>query len=362
MSNLTEYKCPNCGGDIKFNAANGELQCESCDSIFSQEALETLFGAQNADAPVDGEYKWENGSPEETIEGVAMYICKNCGAEIAADPTTAATACPYCGSPVVLNNNVSGINKPDVIIPFKLDKNAALAALVKHYKAHKLVPNAFNPEKHIDEIRGVYVPFWLFDAGVNADIHYEATRTHSWSDRTYDYTETSYYDVWRSGSVAFSNIPTDASQKMEDEYMDGIEPFDMTEAKPFTPLYLSGFLADKYDVDRDVDFPRAEKRIKTSTENAFRGTVMGYDTVTTRVSSVMPFSAAYKYAMLPVWVMTAKYKDKVYKFAVNGQNGIVAGDLPCDKGKLNLYRLGWFAGSFAAANAVYFVLKVLDII
>ena len=362
MSNITDYKCPNCGGAIKFNAANGELQCESCDSIFSQEALETLFGDQSGQAPADGQYNWQTNDDNGCIENMSMYICKNCGAEIAADATTAATACPYCGSPVVLNQNVSGINKPDLIIPFKLDKNAAVQALVKHYKAHKLVPDAFNPEKHIDDIRGVYVPFWLFDAGVYADIHYEGTRTRHWEDSRFRYTETSYFDIYRAGNVAFSNIPTDASQKMEDEYMDGLEPFKMEDAQSFNALYLSGFLADKYDVDAGVDFPRAEKRIKSSAETAFRGTVKGFDTVRPRVSSITPHTSSYKYAMLPVWVMTAKWNGQIYKFAVNGQTGTVAGNLPYDKKKLNLYRLAWFAGSAAVLNVGYFALKFFGII
>ena len=353
---MTEYKCPNCNGAIKYNPKKESLECASCGTLFTQEQLDAIYGKPDTDAVAENVKKAET---IETIDGMRIYICQSCGAQIAADDSTAATHCPYCGNPVVIGNTTSGLNKPDLILPFKLDKKAAINALVAHYRKFKLVPDSFNPEKHIDDIRGVYVPFWLFDSNASANIVYDATKVRHWSDHTYNYTETSFFEIHRGGSIGFSGIPVDASSKMEDEYMDGLEPFDYNDLKAFHPSFMSGFLADKYDVDQTASFQRAHNRIAQSTVDEFKKTVEGYTTVKPRTTNVNTANSTYRYAMLPVWVMTAKYGDKIYKFAVNGQTGTVAGELPVDKKKLMLLRAGLFLGSAAAMNLIAIVIKLL---
>lgn len=118
----------------------------------------------------------------------------------------------------------------------------------RHYKGKKLLPKIFKKENHIDEIKGVYVPFWLFDADADADIRYKATRVRTWSDSDYDYTETSYYSIGRSGDIGFDRVPVDGSSKMPDDLMESIEPFKFEDAVDFKTAYLAGYLADKYDV------------------------------------------------------------------------------------------------------------------
>lgn len=98
-------------------------------------------------------------------------------------------------NPVVMSGKVSGMLKPDFVIPFKLNKEAAKAGLMKHLKGKRLLPKIFKDENHIDEIKGIYVPFWLFDTDVNADMRYNATRTRMWSDSRYNYTETSFFST-----------------------------------------------------------------------------------------------------------------------------------------------------------------------
>ena len=97
----------------------------------------------------------------------------------------------------------AGALRPDYVIPFKLDKKAAKAALMKHYGGKRLLPKVFKDQNHIDEVKGVYVPFWLFDADADAHVRYKATRVRSWSDSNYNYTETSHYAVIRGGNIGF---------------------------------------------------------------------------------------------------------------------------------------------------------------
>ena len=212
---LHEYKCPCCGGAIEFDSTLQKMKCPYCDTMFEVETLKSYDQALN-DTPAD-EMKWETNAgtewtPGET-DGMRVYVCQSCGGEIVADETTGATHCPFCGNPVVMMGQFSGALKPDYVIPFQLDKDAAKAGLMKHLQGKRLLPRVFQDQNHIDEIKGVYVPFWLFDADVDAHIRYRATRVRSWSDSDYDYTETSYFAVLRDGSIGFDRVPVDGSQK-----------------------------------------------------------------------------------------------------------------------------------------------------
>lgn len=241
------------------------------------------------------------------------------------------------------------------MIPFKIDKKAAKEALQRHYKGKKLLPKIFKKENHIDEIKGVYVPFWLFDADADADIRYKATRVRTWSDSDYDYTETSYYSIGRSGDIGFDRVPVDGSSKMPDDLMESIEPFKFEDAVDFKTAYLAGYLADKYDVTAEQSIDRANERIKRSTEDAFASTVKGYHSVTTENSSIRLHNGKAKYALYPVWLLNTTWKGKKYLFAMNGQTGKFVGDLPVDNGLYFKWLGGLTAGFGVIALIAYFL-------
>ncbi|MDD6341355.1 MAG: hypothetical protein PUA50_03425 [Eubacteriales bacterium] len=334
MSTLLEYKCPCCGGAISFDSELQKLKCPYCDTEFEVETLRSYDDDLKKEIPDDMKWQTEAGREwqEGEAEGMRVYVCDSCGGEIVCDANTAATSCPYCGNPVVMKGNLSGFLKPDYIIPFKLDKKAAKEGFLKHLKGKRLLPKVFKSENHIDEIKGVYVPFWLFDTDVSADIRYRATRVRTWSDSRNDYTETSYYSVYRSGDISFSKVPVDGSSKMADDLMESVEPFDFGEAKEFATAYFAGYLADKYDVDAAQSIERANERVKRSTEQEFEKTVVGYATVTPENSSIRLSNGVAKYAMYPVWLLNTTWKDQKFTFAMNGQSGKFVGNLPLDKG------------------------------
>ena len=357
MPELREYKCPCCGGVIEFNSAGQNMRCPYCDTEFDIQTLESFDTEVKQDAADN--MTWESTGGGEWQEGEAenlrSYICNSCGGEVVGDGQTAATECPFCGNPVMVPGQLSGALRPDLVIPFQIDKEAAKEALRKHYKGKLLMPKVFKDENHIDEIKGIYVPFWLYDTDTQASIRYKATTVRAWSDSNYNYTETCYYAVRRGGFVGFENVPVDGSSKMEDELMESIEPFDRSKAVPFHTAYLSGYLADRYDVESDDCINRANQRIKQSTEDAFRDTVRGYATVVTESSSVNFRNGKAQYALYPVWILNTNWNGKKYTFAVNGQTGKIAGDLPMDK---SLYTR-WLLGLTAAVGAVGMVLSYL---
>ena len=273
MAVLQEYKCPCCDGAIAFDAGLQKMKCPYCDTEFEMETLSAYDAALQEQQ--EDTLEWETAPAQQLEEGVRAYVCQSCGGEVLGDDQTAATACPYCGNPVVMMEQFSGVLKPDLVIPFKLDKKAAIEKLKKHYEGKRLLPRVFKDENHLQEIQGIYVPVWLFDAGAQADVRFKGTQIRSWSDSRYNYTQTSYFAVSRSGSLAFTRIPVDGSSKMDNTLMESLEPYDPAGAVDFQTAYLAGYLADKYDEDAEKCIPRANERVKRSTEEAFAATASG---------------------------------------------------------------------------------------
>ncbi len=354
MEALQQYKCPCCDGAIEFDSDIQKMKCPYCDAEFEMESLQAYDDALKEQPAESMEWEQTDGT-ELSEEGLRSYVCKTCGGEIIGDATTAATQCPFCGNPVIMLEQFAGCLKPDLVIPFQLDKQAAIAALKKHYAGKRLLPKVFSQENHIKEIQGLYVPVWLFDAEAEADVRFKATRVRTWSDSRYDYTHTSYYALTRSGQLSFAQIPVDGSSKMEDAMMESIEPFDASRAVDFQTAYLAGYLADKYDVTAQDSIDRANQRVKKSTEEAFGNTAVGYTTVIPEYSSVRLQNGKTRYALYPVWILNTKWNGNTYTFAMNGQTGKMVGDLPVDKA---LYRK-WFTGILAAVTAAAFALSYL---
>ena len=353
MAELNEYKCPNCGGAITFDSSLQKMKCPYCDTEFEMEALLALDAELQNEQNNPDYMNWEKPAGSSWLpgeqEGMFIYVCNSCGGEIVGEATTAATACPFCGNPVVMKEQFKGQLRPDFVIPFKLDKKAAKEAYAKHLTGKKLLPKVFKDQNHIDEIKGVYVPFWLFDAEADANIRYKATRVRFWADANYNYTATSFFTVIRGGNLAFEGVPVDGSQRMADDLMDSLEPFDMTQAVDFQTAYLAGYFADKYDVSSEDSMERANLRIKNSTAEAFKQTVQGYNTVVAENTGIQMRTGRIRYGLLPVWLLNTTWNDKKYTFAMNGQTGKFVGDLPMDKSLKNKY---FFRAALIAAGIV----------
>lgn len=361
MAELREYKCPCCGGAIAFDSTAQKMKCPYCDTEFELETLKNYDAELQNEQEDTMEWHTEAGGQwqEGETDGLRTFVCKSCGGEIVGDANTAATSCPFCGNPVVMMGQLSGSLKPDVVIPFKMDKKAAKEGLARHLSGKRLLPKVFKDQNHIDEIKGIYVPFWLFDTDADARVRYRATRVRFWSDRDYDYTDTSYYLVYRGGSVGFEHVPVDGSSKMADDLMESIEPYNFDEAVDFQTAYLAGYFADKYDVNEEASIDRANTRVKESTEEAFAETVQGYESVVTENSSIHLKNGTAKYALYPVWLLNTTWNGKQYTFAMNGQTGKFVGDLPVDKAAAIKWTLGlsvaFSVGLYAMVWILYFI-------
>lgn len=300
---VTNYQCPACTGPLHYSAKSGKLACDYCGSSFDVAEIEALYARKEAEAAAakqaaDAKAEAAQAAKAEAAEaaaasggwdtsdlsrdwgaeadGLRVYSCPSCGAELICDQSTAATACPYCGNPAIVPGQFSGALRPDYILPFRLSKDDAVQALRAHYKGKPFLPRSFTSANHIEQIQGVYVPFWLFDGGAEGAASYRASNTNVFETGDYEITETRHYHVVRAGSLAFEKIPVDASSKMPDDHMDSIEPFDYAQLRPFSTAYLPGYLADKYDVTIDDSRDRADTRCRETLAQALRDTVTGY--------------------------------------------------------------------------------------
>ena len=362
---VTNYQCPACTGPLHYVGSTGRLQCDYCGSTYTPEEIEALYEEKKkaaeeafADAAEETAAPEDEGFDESSIAGdwgedakkMRAYTCPSCGAQLICEETTAASACPYCGNPTVVPGVFAQAMKPDFVIPFQLDQSHAEQALRNFYKGKRLLPKEFAAENKIKELKGVYVPFWLFDGEAQVDATFAATRSETHTQGDYRVTNTRHYRVRRGGTVRFQKVPVDASSKMPDEYMDAVEPFDYSQLTDFSLSYLPGFLADQYDVSSADCGLRARARATRTALDEMREDIGGYESVTRTNEQVGIRQGKVYYALLPVYLLTTKWRGQDYLFAMNGQTGRMIGKLPVSWKKF----WAWFAGislpTFAALS------------
>lgn len=338
---VISLKCPNCDGELIFDPSTKKYKCEYCTSLFTQEELDAMnqMGTEEEQAektPAKGQQK-ETAEQEESVQEAAVYQCPNCGAEIVTDATTAASFCYYCHNPVVLGGRLSGEYLPDRIIPFSVTKEAALKGFEGYIGKKKFVPRAFFSKKQVESMSGVYFPYWMYDTQMKGSMQAEGRNVRVWRTGDTEYTETKHYRVEREGKIKLENLTENALQKANYKLAQGMMPYDFSKLEPFQMGYLSGFLAERRDVEKEQVAPKMKQEMEEDAKRLFRETISGYNSVTVNSSSFQPQKEKWSYVLLPVWTLTYKARNgKIYYYSMNGQTGRVYGELPVDHKKLGL--------------------------
>ena len=365
---VTEFKCPACTAPLHFSEETGRLECDYCGSSFSVEEMESrsaekeqqaaeAFEKAAAEAKADAK-DWDGPDAQDSWgkEGTNLktYSCPSCGAELICDEATAATSCPYCGNNAIIPGQFRGALKPELVIPFQIGKDEAVKALKAHYKGKPFLPKSFSDENHIQEIKGIYVPFWLFDGQAEADVSFAATRSTVMVTGRERITTTRHFDVRRAGTVSFEKIPVDASKKMPDDYMDSLEPFRYDAMVPFSTAYLPGFFADIPDVSIEECSLRAELRATDTAVESMSRQVSGYETCIPTRKDAQLRRGKVRCALLPVWLLSTQWEGQNFLFAMNGQTGKMVSDLPVAKKRY----WDWCGGLTAGITAALAVITV----
>ena len=355
--NVIEYKCPCCSAGLAFDGHSQQLTCEYCDNSFDIDTVRA-FNESEAQHSTD-EFHWDNSEQsqwtEEDQNSIQGFICPSCGGELITDEHTVATFCPYCSNPTVMPSRVSDGLKPDAVIPFRTTKEDAKAAFLKMCKGKPLLPKFFTQEQQLEKITGIYVPFWLYDCSGGLNATYKATRVHTWSDTRYNYTKTDHYLLRRGADATFTGIPMDGSSKMDDTFMESIEPFDYSELVDFDKAFLSGYLADKYDVPSENGEDRIRQRVDNTISDLIQNSCIGYSTAIPASRQLRVDHSKARYVLMPVWMLNTKYKDKIYTFAMNGQTGKMTGELPVSSQRM----AAWFGGITVAVTALAMLIQLM---
>lgn len=333
------YKCPNCGGGLVFNPNTQKYRCEYCLSDFNQEELE------ESAPPVPEESQEETAPVEpEASDSPVLYTCPSCGAQIVTEKTTTATFCYYCHNPVVLSERLEGSFEPDYVIPFQIDRKKAEQIFSQWISSKRFVPEAFYNKSQIETLTGVYFPYWLYGCQIEGRLKAQGNKLRVWTAGDLRYTETKVYDVDRQGKLDVDHVARTALRKANRELVDGVLPYKMEEKKEFSMGYLSGFVAENRDMEKQQFVQEVQTEVKEFALSNLQAQVGGYSNVNIREKAADILEETWSYALLPVWTLT--YNDraggKIYYFALNGQTGKICGELPVDKGKLTRLFLSIF--------------------
>jgi len=340
MDSVKKYKCLHCGAGLEFNPTNQDWKCHYCYSAFSIKEVEDAY--KDPDDP--------NESLNQEMPELDTYSCSSCGAELIADDTISATFCLYCRNPTIIKNRFSGRFAPKYVIPFKLTKEEAKQLYSKWIKKRIFAPKQFKLREEVDKVTGIYAPYWLFDCNVQGQIQGVGTRVRTWTAGNLIYTETSYYNVSREGKTCYKRIPVDGSKKLDDAVMEKVEPFDYSKITDFSLPYMSGFMAEKYDVDAAEAAKAMENRVRMFFKNRLRGTINSYNSFSEENFNANLGDVDNNYTMLPIYLLVNKYKEKEHLFIVNGQTGKVIGNTPIDRKKQLLF--------FGVATAITFIITL----
>lgn len=340
------YKCPNCAASLVYNPNKEKLTCNFCKSEFTNEEIQKYLKdnpdkiEMTVEEFEESELSEENEINQEIEDNISQsqnesthikgYFCNNCAAEVVTDDTTLTTFCYYCHSPVVITDRIGKDFRPDKVIPFKYDKKEATEKFLSWAKRHRYVKKDFYSENQLEKITGIYLPYWLVDSKFNLDLSAKGYKTEVKNMGDRKRTTRSDFDIEKNGEVVINNIDELAYSKVDKNLLESILPYDMEELKDFEVFYLNGFFSETYDINKETVSPIIENKIQNYKESLVKNILNPYDKVNLIHQDIQDLGNEWKYALLPTWMLTYKYNDKIYVYTMNGQNGKIFGELPID--------------------------------
>lgn len=307
-----QLKCQNCGSVLRYDAESGKLYCDHCDSYFDFEQSTQVAERDFTDMVTFSH--WDESK-------VVCYRCKNCGASSVLSRTALAVECPFCQSPFVVDENKTGLVRPDSLIPFEFDEAEAAKQLKQWRKRRLFAPNKFRKRIREQGVKGVFMPAWTFDAITlsvySGKLGQRRTRTVRRNGKTYTETYTHWFNVSGSIEMTFDDIFIRANDNIPEGYFSKLQPYDKSKYVVYSDEYLAGYIADNYTVEPLDAFAIAQKRMDSRIRSAimarYNADVQGHLSVNTQETH-----KSFKYMMLPVYVATTKYRDKLFSQYISG--------------------------------------------
>jgi hypothetical protein len=341
----SDFRCPACGGRMEFDAARGQLTCESCGAA-------RAIGQEDAEQTIV-EYDLEHGLAAAAQRGFGTELrrvgCEQCGAVVSYAENETARRCDFCGSPQVVSREQSQQPiRPESVLPFHVNRDAAAAGFSSWLGGLWLRPSNLKKLAAVSEMTGMYVPYWVFDATVHSD--WTALAGHYYYvDETYTATDdrgrsvqrrrrvqkVRWQPAWGSRDDSYDELLVCGSRGLPPELTQKLEPFDTQALRRYDPSFLAGWRAEEYSVDLNAAWKLGVERVAQSQRARCSGDVPG-DTQRA-LNVVNRFSdEKFKHVLLPIWISVYRYQGKPFRFLVNGQTGEVTGHAPWSVVKITL--------------------------
>ena len=323
----TDKKCPNCGATVVFDPATGGLHCEYCGytcELPKAEEENEICEMDFESAIYTESFNW--GEQKKEVQ------CKQCGAVTIYDVLETAAVCPFCGSTSVMPAATENTISPGAVCPFSITKEQAGMYFLLWLKRRWFTPSKAKKNVFHKAFQGVYLPYWTYDAQTTSNFTARAGYNKTVRDRDgKTHIETDWKHVSGVYQKFFDDVTVMASKRQEDSGVKKCEPFDFSKMIPYSPKVVAGFTAERYSIGLKEGWEIAQKSIKSKLRSDIGEHVRSHwradrsDSV--RFSTIYS-NITYKYLLVPIWISSFKYKDKVYQFVVNGQTGKVGGEAP----------------------------------
>ena len=328
-----KFPCEGCGADLEFHIGQQQLKCPFCGFEkrleFDQDASvdEQDFHAMLARM----RELHDRGRHDET--GQKELRCDACSGTIVFQGSLTSTECPYCASPVQLENVHDAEHRVPVdgVLPFLVERKEAQENLKAWVQSRWFAPGEFKERGVTGKFNGVYTPFWTFDSmtftrysGQRGENYWVEEGTGENKRRVM---KTRWYPAFGSFQRFFDDLLVLASEGLPRRLMNKLEPWPLEQCVPFNQEILAGYFARTYEIELDDGFVEARERMESAIDSQVRGEIGGDQQ---RVHSIdTNFSAiTFKHLLLPVWLLAYRYHEKTYQIMVNAGTGEVQGERP----------------------------------
>ena len=335
-----QFPCGQCGAKVEFAPGTDSLKCPYCGNQTSIPARRD--GIREQDYLTAAAELLEAAETEE----YTSVQCGSCAALVEPSPSQEAFPCPYCGSSIVARELSQRLIKPQALLPFRIDKDEAQARFRGWIDKLWFAPNSLRKVAHTDgRLQGLYAPYWTYDSnaftrysGQRGD-NYTVTRTRRRDGKMVTERYQAVEIRWRPahGTVtrAFDDMLVVGSHSLPRDLAEQLEPWDLENLVEYADEYLSGFTAERYQVDVRAGWTRSQERM----EEVIRGDVrrdIGGDHQRINTLNTEHSLITFKHVLLPLWICSYRYQERVYRFLVNARTGEVQGQRPWSRAKIAL--------------------------
>ena len=327
-----DFNCSGCGAVLQFKPGTDSLTCTYCGAENKIESIPEPIEEIDYETFMSEQY-----AKEEKIE-IVNVKCTSCGVSITLDPNVTSDRCPYCDSSIVVESgSTSSILKPKSLVPFAVDKKKAVESFRNWISRLWFAPNDLKKaDLGHEKVSGIYTPYWTYDSRTESNYtgqrgdYYYVTESYTTTENGETVTRTRQVRKTRwtftAGHVRnlFDDILILASHSLPKKYTDKLLPWNLGALVPYDDRYLGGFRSEAYQVEVSAGLEEAkgimDGEIRQSVRRDIGGDEQRIYTVNTAYHDI-----TFKHVLLPVWISSYRFKDKVYRFLINGQTGKVQG-------------------------------------